>query len=100
MMDAKKMREVLERYEKELTIAGAECLPFSHGELDPTAAEVQDHLLDMINRQLAWGEECIVTNKSNRWLGFVQGALWAIGEYTIDDLKDHNRPLKEELAGL
>ena len=30
--------------------------------------------------------------KAFRWLGFVQGALWASGLYTIKELKDHNRP--------
>ena len=27
-----------------------------------------------------------------RWLGFVQGCLWTLGIYTLDDLKNHNRP--------
>jgi len=27
-----------------------------------------------------------------RWLGFMQGALWVKGIYTIDELKAHNRP--------
>jgi hypothetical protein len=30
--------------------------------------------------------------KANRWLGFVQGALWANDIYTIEEMKDHNRP--------
>jgi len=30
--------------------------------------------------------------KSMRWLGFIQGVLWARGMYTLDDLKNHNRP--------
>lgn len=25
--------------------------------------------------------------KFNRWLGFVQGVLWAFGHYTLDDLR-------------
>lgn len=29
--------------------------------------------------------------KSFRWLGFIQGALWARGMITIEDLKNHNR---------
>lgn len=27
--------------------------------------------------------------KATRWLGFVQGVLWAAGVYTLDDLKEH-----------
>ena len=30
--------------------------------------------------------------KLMRWLGFMQGALWVKGIYTIDELKAHNRP--------
>lgn len=29
--------------------------------------------------------------KAMRWLGFVQGALWAMGEYSIEKLREHNR---------
>ena len=30
--------------------------------------------------------------KANRWLGFVQGVLWAKEIYTIEEMKEHNRP--------
>ena len=26
-----------------------------------------------------------------RWLGFLQGALWANGAFTLEELKNHNR---------
>lgn len=29
--------------------------------------------------------------KANRWLGFIQGGLWADQVFTIDDMRDHNR---------
>ncbi len=31
--------------------------------------------------------------KAMRWLGFVQGYLWACGAATIDEMKDVNRPI-------
>lgn len=34
--------------------------------------------------------------KSFRWLGFIQGFLWANGICTLTDLKNHNRPTLEE----
>jgi hypothetical protein len=34
-------------------------------------------------------------DKFNRWLGFVQGVLWLHGDFTLDQLKDHNRTKKE-----
>ena len=30
--------------------------------------------------------------KGFRWLGFIQGVLWSEGVYTIDEMKNHNRP--------
>lgn len=32
--------------------------------------------------------------KAMRWLGFVQGVLWAAGVYSVDDMKDDNRSSK------
>lgn len=31
-------------------------------------------------------------DKANRWLGFVQGALWMGGFCSIDEMKEWNRP--------
>lgn len=30
--------------------------------------------------------------KAMRWLGFLQGAFWRCGRFTLDDLKNHLRP--------
>ncbi len=30
--------------------------------------------------------------KAMRWLGFLQGAFWRSGRFTLDDLKNHSRP--------
>jgi hypothetical protein len=32
------------------------------------------------------------TEKAMRWLGFMQGVLWAGGYYTLNDLRKHNAP--------
>lgn len=32
--------------------------------------------------------------KVNRWLGFIQGVLWSKNVYTLEEMKDHNRPQK------
>ena len=31
------------------------------------------------------------TPKTMRWLGFVQGVLWACRVYTVEQLREHNR---------
>jgi hypothetical protein len=36
------------------------------------------------------------TEKAMRWLGFIQGVLWANRLYSIDELKDHNSLAVEE----
>jgi hypothetical protein len=30
--------------------------------------------------------------KACRWLGFIQGCLWTNGIYSIEELKNHNKP--------
>jgi hypothetical protein len=30
-------------------------------------------------------------DKANRWLGFIQGVLWAEGIYSIDEMREDNR---------
>ena len=30
--------------------------------------------------------------KANRWLGFIQGVLWAAGSHSIDEMRSHNKP--------
>lgn len=34
--------------------------------------------------------------KKNRWLGFVQGVIWAKGLATVAELKDMNRPTENK----
>ena len=31
-------------------------------------------------------------DKAMHWLGCVQGVLWAVGRFPLDDLKNHSRP--------
>jgi hypothetical protein len=31
--------------------------------------------------------------KAMRWLGFIQGALWSHNIYTIEEMKNHNKPI-------
>ncbi len=47
-----------------------------------------EHLKWMTAEALTWGPER--AEKMNRWLGFIQGALWAFGYATIDELREVN----------
>jgi len=53
------------------------------------------HCYYMINQMENFVEEKRI-EKVFRWLGFVQGILWMTEQYTIDELKNHNRPDKEK----
>lgn len=54
----------------------------------------RDHVLGMLPKVRAFLDEGRV-EKAMRWLGFVQGWLWAIGRYTVPELADHNREASE-----
>lgn len=49
---------------------------------------VPAYLHDMIERMQKIDD--LKTEKIMRWLGFVQGVLYAVGQYTVEDLKRHS----------
>lgn len=66
--------------------------------LDIYAVELQDyedgplgHCKEMIPKMDVFIDEGR-REKFFRWLGFLQGVLWMEGMYTLEELKDHNRP--------
>ena len=54
------------------------------------------HCKNMLPKMSQFLEENRI-EKFFRWLGFVQGVLWSERLYTIEELKDHNRPDDETL---
>jgi hypothetical protein len=44
----------------------------------------------MATEALTWGPERL--EKKFRWLGFMQGVMWSIGDSNLDALKGANRP--------
>ncbi len=36
-------------------------------------------------------------SKAMRWLGFIQGVFWSMGEYTIEQLKEHNKTIPTDV---
>ena len=53
-------------------------------------AEAEDTRLDEHAEVREDGK--LLVQKAHRWLGFVQGLLWANDVYTIDELRLHNSP--------
>ena len=89
-MTPDKVREVLAIYRKKFEEAGVgkknlraeqsqdnwDRLAHCHGMLDEMDFFIQQNRME----------------KVFRWLGFIQGCLWSMSVYTLDDLKNHNRP--------
>ncbi|KKM95827.1 hypothetical protein LCGC14_1184220 [marine sediment metagenome] len=96
-MDVTQSLEVITKYRTRLI---HECPAEGPMDWSPSEQEQRNHLVHMLNRM----EEMLdtarfpVTNwdKFNRWLGFVQGCLWNLGEYTLNEMREHNRrPMKK-----
>ena len=58
-----------------------------------TSQEKLDLALDMVNEMLEAIPETGVTDKMNRWLGFLQGIVWCEQLRTINEMRDENRPI-------
>ncbi len=57
----------------------------------PIGNKPYEHILYMIpqiREFLAQGRK----EKAFRWLGFIQGVLWEKGDFSLEGLKNHNRP--------
>ena len=89
-MEANKVREAVATYRRLFSEAG---VPKRRCPDDRQPAREEDVLphchamLDAIDGHLAAGRD----GKAFRWLGFVQGCLWASGRFPISALKGHNR---------
>ena len=91
-MTAEKVREVTALYRAKF--ADLKLSPVrqpTDAEPGPTIAQTLEHcyaMLDDLDRFTREGR----MDKAFRWLGFVQGCLYACGIYRIAELKDHNKP--------
>lgn len=81
MMKPEKIAEVCDRYRKVLA-------QWDDGD---NGRATQNHLLGMLDRIVVFVDQGR-REKAMRWLGFVQGWLWAASIYTIEEMADHNRP--------
>lgn len=88
-MTDKKINKVLDLYHSKLLIDGPKNIP------DKKFA----HLLEMFPQMKTFLERGR-REKVFRWLGFLQGVLFAFDYYTIDDMANHNRPTKSEIKEL
>lgn len=96
-MTPEKVKEVIGTYRSLLERLGIpkECAPLA--EPPANVSVILGHcrwMLDEAERHLTEGRE----DKAKVWLGFVQGCLWSCRVYTVDQLRDQNRPDAERLT--
>jgi hypothetical protein len=92
-MNADKVREVLAVYRKEFEGLGIPKKSFPHNKLPKFEFNREwlahcHYMLDEIEGFIQEGR----MEKVFRWLGFIQGCLWRSGVFTVEELKNHNRP--------
>lgn len=90
-MTGDKVKEVLSIYRKRLEEMGVPKKQFPHGSLPESNDDFLAHchgMLDEMEDFIRQGR----MEKVFRWLGFIQGCLWRCGLYTVEELKNHNRP--------
>ncbi len=70
-------------------IAAAEPSRFDATGINPTSSEILAHCHWMALEAKKFAES--KPDKAMRWLCFIQGALWADGDWSIEEFKDDNR---------
>jgi len=93
-MTPDKVREVIARYRELLESNGYIPEPHPHNVPHISTNKAMDHCLSMLSKMELFLDEGRF-EKTFRWLGFVQGYMWANRMFTLEDLKNHNRPDEE-----
>lgn len=91
-MKTEKTQEVINKYREKFEELGVKKNSYSHTDKLDSTKHCFEHCHAMLDSIDEFIEENR-TDKAFRWLGFIQGALWAQKIYTIDELKTHNRTI-------
>lgn len=90
-MTAEKLLEVIAKYEELLVSIGAVAQRNEEPQYLLETHKAHHHLLWMCGQM----RELIAQNRPDkvmRWLGFMQGALWALRWRTLEQMKQDNMP--------
>jgi hypothetical protein len=88
------LEAILTKYEEYLSAYGVP-LRYAADRLPPDETQAARHVLWMcgeVRKFMAEGR----AEKANRWFGFIQGVMWKMGRYTIDDMRGHNTAPPED----
>ncbi len=97
-MTPEKVIEVVERYRQEFIRMGIAKSAYHHDDLFRINSDLSwdyndalRHCHNMLDQMVQFVKEGRM-EKTFRWLGFIQGVLWANGIYTLAELQNHNKP--------
>ena len=90
-MSKDKVLAVLNTYRRLFARMGVKKKDHFHGVALESAEAGLSHCHGMLDEMVEFVKQDRM-GKVFRWLGFIQGFLWAQGVYTLDDLKNQNRP--------
>ena len=93
MMTDKKNFSLIAQYHKHLDKLKTETAETDYNARSPSREIALNHLLSMLPKMKGFIKEGR-REKFFRWLGFIQGVLWSLGEFSLNDLRNHNRPPK------
>jgi len=93
-MDYYGVLEVISYYRKYLKDNNVGKMNFPHNLYVGLRLQILAHCNGMLDKM----DGFILANKMDktfRWLGFIQGCLWATGCFTLEQLRNHNRPKED-----
>lgn len=92
-MKTEQMTKLLKHYYSLLETKGYEPIKVEGKDLPIEEIKYNKHMLNHICWMCQEAQQYVTENseKTNRWLGFIQGVIWTSGIFTIDDMRDHNR---------
>lgn len=90
-MDGKKVLEVIGIYRKYFETIGVSKENLPHDKLMGNGRSTLSHCHGMLDEMEVFIKEDRM-DKVFRWLGFLQGCFWRSRIYTVDQMKNHNRP--------
>jgi len=90
-MTVSKIREVLAIYRKKFEELDIPKRQSTHDSLPNSNDEFLSHCYGMLDEMEVFLQEGRL-DKAFRWLGFIQGCLWRSGVYSVEEMKNHNRP--------
>ena len=90
-MDRKQHANAILEYRLYFESCGVKEITYPHDKIVQKLEHKIGHCFGMLDKMTEFLDEGRI-GKVNRWLGFIQGVLWAEAGKTLDELKETNRP--------